>query len=679
MAEHGAALEVKSAWMPLLPPTTPSGSSARAPDDLHPAYRPDIDGLRAIAVSAVVIFHVWRDAMPVGFMGVDLFFVLSGFLITKILWRESIADRFSIARFYERRIRRIMPALLVMLLATTVGACFVLLPVDLVGYGKSVVATIFFVANIYFWRDTNYFSRTAEEKPLLHMWSLGVEEQFYIFFPFVIFLLAKFWRRGAVAAVLVLTIASLALNVLAVRAGLTFPAFYLLPTRAWEMGAGAFLALLATPNRPPLSRPLIIAIGVAGLVMVIVGIAHRLSALSDIPNALLVVFGTCMVIWSGQFGIAGVGRLLALRPVVFVGLVSYSLYLWHWPIIVFAKYYLVREVNLIEGSLLIAIMFACAVISWRYVERPVRDKTFRVPTLLVWTGAGAAINVGTALVLIAWQGLPWRLNESAARINAAVGTTFRCAVSDHVVVGFSRGCKLNLPSGDPAEAKVVLMGNSHALMYAPVVGSILKEKGLTGLLVMANRCIPSATINFNENCRRLAERYIEDVVRLPAKVVVVSLNWSPETDGFVDQYGKLFAGTKEQALTAGVSDTIARLEKAGKVVVLVGPIAVPGWDVASVVSRSLAFGRPLEHPDHISVADFRNRYAGVFEHFGGDPSLTLVRPDKIQCDDAHCHYVRDGRSLFADSNHIAQAELPLFKAALADGISVAVRWADSGR
>ncbi|TIL51510.1 MAG: acyltransferase [Mesorhizobium sp.] len=193
-------------------------------------YRADVDGLRAIAVISVIAFHLSRSWLPGGYLGVDIFFVLSGYLITLILWREALKGQFSTIRFYERRIRRIMPALLLLLFFATIAAIVLLLPADLIGYGKSMLATLGFVANIYFWRDTDYFSRAAEAKPLLHVWSLGVEEQFYIVFPLLIAAFARFWPRATFPAIALLTVLSLAANCLALRIGGASPAFFLLPT-----------------------------------------------------------------------------------------------------------------------------------------------------------------------------------------------------------------------------------------------------------------------------------------------------------------------------------------------------------------------------------------------------------------------------------------------------------------
>ncbi|MER9899946.1 acyltransferase [Mesorhizobium sp. M0130] len=368
-------------------------------------YRADVDGLRAIAVVSVIAFHLSRSWLPGGYLGVDIFFVLSGYLITLILWREALKGQFSIVRFYERRIRRIMPALLLLLLVVTLAAIILLLPADLIGYAKSMLASISFVANIYFLLDTDYFARVAEAKPLLHVWSLGVEEQFYIIFPLLIAAFARFWPRAALPAIALLTLGSFASNCLALKIGGASPAFFLLPTRAWELGAGALVALLP-PSRAPYG---IIAgiVGSVGALAVVAGIVSSVEVLHSIPVALPVVIGTTLVLAAGQSKQSPVSQVLAARPLVFVGLISYSLYLWHWPVIVFSQYYLIRDLN--PGEMIIAVlaMTICAIMSWRYVERPFRSRIISARTVFLSAAAGAAALALVALVLtLAWPRTP---------------------------------------------------------------------------------------------------------------------------------------------------------------------------------------------------------------------------------------------------------------------------------
>jgi peptidoglycan/LPS O-acetylase OafA/YrhL len=216
---------------------------ARGTADSHvQKYRPDVDGLRAVAVLSVIFYHVDSALIPGGFLGVDIFFVISGYLITSIIRREQERGSFSLGGFYERRIRRIMPALLLVLFVTTIASTYLLLPLDLTGYSKSLLATLTFVANVYFFLDTNYFAAAAELKPLLHMWSLGVEEQFYLLFPLILMLLARY-PRTILPIIVTFGVLSLMANMASLFLGKSNPAFFLIPFRAWELGFGAMLAV----------------------------------------------------------------------------------------------------------------------------------------------------------------------------------------------------------------------------------------------------------------------------------------------------------------------------------------------------------------------------------------------------------------------------------------------------
>lgn len=646
----------------------PNSDGGRGSADSHVVkYRRDIDGLRAISVLSVVAFHIQRSLLPGGFLGVDVFFVISGYLITGIIWREALARDFSIARFYERRIRRIAPALLTMLIVATAAAAAILLPRDLVGHGKAALATLTFVANIYFWRDTNYFARVAEEKPLLHMWSLGVEEQFYIFFPLLIMLLVWRTRRWAPWAVLAMTVASYLLNIAMVELGNTFPAFYLLPTRAWELGAGAFLALLppAAAARYERFAP---AGGWIGLALVVVGIVAKAQSVSAIPTTTAVIIGATLVLWAGGNGRqqGGVAKVLGFGPMVFFGLISYSLYLWHWPIIVLAKYYLVRDLTLPEGLAAFALMVVLATLSWRFIERPFRSKAMTVPRLLAWSGGGTLVVAAMAASILATGGFPSRLNGEAAAINAAVDSNYRCPVTKTLRLGTSRGCPLVLPTGNPADADVLLIGNSHAQMYAPVVADILRHRNLTGALVMANTCLPSTKVNVRSgNCNAIVASYLSEVAKLPRpKLIIIAFNWSPDQGGFVDASNTPIAITRNEVLISALDDTIDRLHAMGKQVMLIGPLAIPGEDIASITSRELAFGHPLTLPAFRPRDAFLRDFGPAIDHFAARRDIVFARVDETQCATGRCDYIHDGRSLFSDSNHLGQAALPRFEPAL---------------
>jgi peptidoglycan/LPS O-acetylase OafA/YrhL len=631
-------------------------------------YRPDIDGLRAIAVLSVIFFHLTRLALPGGYLGVDMFFVLSGYLITSIIWREVKDGEFSVARFYDRRIRRIMPALLFLVLPATMAASLLLLPTDLIGYGKSLLATLGFVANIYFWSDTDYFSRAAEAKPLLHLWSLGVEEQFYIFFPLILAALARRRRRIALPAILLLTIGSLAANSFVLSIDGATAAFFLLPARAWELGFGAILPLL--PARSAASPAAANGIALFAALLVILGIMHpALIPIPDVPDSLPVVVGTTLLIFAGQQRFTAVNRLLCIRPLVLVGLISYSLYLWHWPIIVFAQYYLVRNLNFPECLAALALMTGCAAGSWRFIERPFRSKGLGIRTLLIVTGAGTIVLAVTAALLIRLQGLPGRLNTAAATLNQAVGDFYRCPIATQLPFGAARACVLHLPTRNPSDADVVLLGNSHAVMYAPLWTSILQKRGQTGLLVTLNGCLPTVQSNISRACIAAARSNLAEALKLArARTFILGLTWPYEPNALVAPNGSPVDNRDNLALIHALDDLIDQLRGAGKQVILIGPLAEPGYDIASVISRQVAFDHKFDGPTFLSEADFSARYGAAIGHFEARSDIHFVRPDQIQCADGRCEYLIDGRSLFADSNHVAITELhrfqSLFEAAL---------------
>ena len=627
-------------------------------------YRPDIDGLRGIAVLSVVFFHLTRAALPGGYLGVDIFFLLSGYLITSIIWHQVQVGSFSIVRFYDRRIRRIMPALLLLLFLTTVASIVFLLPADLIGYSKSLLTTLTFVANIYFWRDTNYFARAAEDKPLLHLWSLGVEEQFYILFPLILALLARWWPSGALPTIVALTLGSLAANVVALFVGAVSPAFFLLPARAWELGLGSFLALLPVRAAP---RAATASLGAAfGALLVVISMVCPLKMFPLMPVGGPAVVGSALVILAGQHESSAVTRALSFSPLVFVGLISYSLYLWHWPIIVFGRYYLVREFTLLEIAAALGLMTACAIGSWHFIERPFRSKKMRIE-IVRGSAISGVIALAVAAAALLWsQGLPRRLSVEAAAINAAVGTNYRCPPSDYIAFGISRACSMNLPSRDPADADVVLLGNSHAQMYAPAWASILAERGQTGLLVPANMCLPTVQINASRDCNDLARRNLMKVENLArTRTVIIALTWWFEAGDLVDPSGRPVDNRDNSALISALDDLINQLQRARKHVVLIGPIAQPNWDVASVISRQIAFGRPVDRAIFLPAADFDRRFDIAIRHFEARRDIGFARPDRVQCRAERCYYLLDGHSLFADADHIAVGELPRFRALFA--------------
>ena len=336
-------------------------------------YRPDIDGLRAISVLAVMLYHAEFQVFSGGFIGVDVFFVISGYLITQMVLGDFEKGSFSLSHFYERRVRRILPALLVML-AATVPLAYVFLSADpLADYSGALLGATWFSSNFVFWSEAGYFDRASEFKPLLHTWSLGVEEQFYLFFPAFFWVLYKFkWLIPGLSAVVVISF-------LMAQFGLSRDAewpFYMLVSRAWELGLGAMLAVVLAHSRMSDVRVtglLAELLVLSGLLAVIVPVL-MFSELTATPGPLLLVptLGACLLIWLTP-ATSYVRRLLSLKWLVGLGLISYSLYLWHQPVLVFGRIIIGEALGFEWRIAMLLGTFPLAILSWRYIERPFRN------------------------------------------------------------------------------------------------------------------------------------------------------------------------------------------------------------------------------------------------------------------------------------------------------------------
>src|SRR5579872_434140 len=427
-------------------------------------YRPDIDGLRAVAVAAIIAFHLGMERFSGGFVGVDIFYIISGFLIGGIVVGELERGSFSIREFYRRRLKRILPALVIVLLFTTAAAWLILFPVQFTDYAASLIATTFFVANMYFWNVTNYFF-VSKPTPLLHFWSLGVEEQYYIFFPLLAVVIFR-WR----AALFPWTIALVATASFALSVALSFVApvanFYLLPTRAWELLLGVLISKAHITRLE--SRPLREALSVGGFMILALSI-HRTSQ-SFFPgvNALPPCLATAAIILAGTHGPTAVGSLLSTRPFVFPGLLSYSLYLWHWPIIVFAHRYL-PALHLDRGTKAVAVIatLILSILTWQFIEKPFRASKKPFTTVIAWSTGALASLVLVATVILANHGFASRFNDRTAALASMLAYDYAKAFRAHqcfleqgdTINTFDREACLSESRTKP---NVLLIGDSHA-------------------------------------------------------------------------------------------------------------------------------------------------------------------------------------------------------------------------
>lgn len=441
-------------------------------------YRPDIDGLRALAVLPVVLFHANIPWLSGGYVGVDVFFVISGYLITSLVQREVTQERFSIARFYERRARRLMPALFVVIALTSALAAWVLVPNMFKNYAQSVGATAMFASNFLFWREAGYFDAPAEGKPLLHTWSLAVEEQFYLFYPLVLILAHRYLGKRTVPIIVGLTLASFGANIGVIGTHQS-AAFYLLPFRAWELGVGALLALGVGPKNP--GRGLALAMGGAGTLMILVAIATY-SAATPFPGyaAALPCLGAGLIIAAGQTPGGFVYDGFASKPMVFVGKISYSLYLWHWPVIVFTRFFAPDgELTPALVAFVVVVSMVGATLSYWFVEQPFRRNDFLTrKTVFAAVAAVIALWMGFAGAGHLSGGLPQRMSADALRFGAASEDFTPQAP---VCGAFDEDPELCVIGATGQAPSFMMWGDSHAGILVNGVHKAAADAGAAGL------------------------------------------------------------------------------------------------------------------------------------------------------------------------------------------------------
>jgi peptidoglycan/LPS O-acetylase OafA/YrhL len=562
---------------PTPPPSLGPASAADAGGSLLD-YRADIDGLRGVAVIAVVLFHAGAQWMPGGYLGVDVFFVISGFLITGILRARSPRGWRSLSWFYERRIRRIFPALLVVL-AGSAGAAWVLLPPpDIVRFGRSLAATALFSFNFKAIAEHGYFSPQGQDDPLLHTWSLSVEEQFYLLFPLMLAGVRDWTPRKYMllcAALMVLSLLS------ALGLGMYSPntAFYFGVPRAWELLLGSMLAVAGVRNVCP--RWLAQAAGLAGVAMIAFALAAAPTGQFAAIDAVLPCVGTALVIWSGSQCGTLAHSALSWRPLVLVGLVSYSLYLWHWPLIVFYRASFPFEQPPIAQLLVGALVLAA--LSWRLVEQPLRQVSLPRTRVLRWalTAVAACLLVAAAFVLS--RGGDWRVSPHARMLYSFDDYPAEAATRDgscflsprHVSLRYFDAVQC-LPKVD-GRPRYLLVGDSHAAHLWAGLSRAFPDATVQQATVSA--CAPLLGSGSAE-CRAFMDEILGRVV--PATrpdAVVLSARWG---DNSVD----------------ALRHTIAALRPYTRSIVVLGPIV----EYRMALPRVLALAEQRHDPTLVARA-----------------------------------------------------------------------------
>ncbi|HEX8445340.1 MAG TPA: acyltransferase family protein [Sphingomonas sp.] len=636
-----------------------------APADAAHRYRPEIDGLRAVAVLPVVLFHAGVGTLSGGFVGVDIFFVISGFLITGILFREMTERRFSILRFYERRLRRIVPNLIAALTATTVVALAILIPVDLKLYAYSVIATLGFAANIFFWLKIGYFTPSAEQFPLLHMWSLGVEEQYYLLFPLLMMVVVRRdgWLKPLLWGLVALSLGTSLYQV----ATAPDAAFYLPFARLWELMAGSLLAIGAVPAIR--SESVRDGVGWAGLAAI--GIAV-LAYGADTPfpgaSALLPCLGAAAIVHATGSGPSGVGRLLATRPLVFVGSISYSLYIWHWPLIVFTRYALQRPLTPIEIAMLLAVTLTVAIAAWKWIEQPWRQRSVSLRRLLTFTGVGAAGLAAVAAALIVARGWPDRY-PAAIRVVAMAPFDInprRAACDSPSIARLAAGdvCRIGTAGVAPSFA---LVGDSFGDAWAPGVDAAAAEAGVSGLSLTQSGCAPLMGVNEpGSSCRARVEAMYALIRRTPSiRHILIVGRWPAMVEGrrfgllgakpirLIDDVDAVGASDGNDAVVArGFVRSIAAVAPARMIAVTGLPEQAVNVPQAATVR--MLFGGDLSGIARPVYALRQARTARLLNDVAAHHPLRIIDAGAVLCNAGHCPILADGRALYVDDNHVSR-------------------------
>ena len=628
-----------------------------------PTYRPDIDGLRAIAVLSVIGFHASPDWFPGGYVGVDIFFVISGFLITSIIGRQLQQGNFSFLDFYARRSKRIFPALIIVLAAVFAYGWLFLLPDEFERLGKHIAAGAGFVSNFVFWGESGYFDKAAETKPLLHLWSLGIEEQFYLMWPP---LLVWAWRRkwdGLNVSIAIVTV-SFALNVILVSLWQLSGTYYLPPARVWELLLGSGLAWAHLFRRDELNQLKTRLCGAvaralpvspenlqatSGLLLIVVAVA-ALDKTTLFPGwwALLPTLGALLLISAGPTAWIN-RRLLSSGLFVFVGLISYPLYLWHWPVLSYAQIMTsaAPSAGVRLGAVATAILLAW--LTYRIIEKPIRFQPHPV-----------ALGLATALTAVGVLGIAAFSGRWSARSERyAVEAIVKASTSDWEYPG--PGLKVmhtdygyHFERGGGSH-KALFVGDSHMEQYYARIDRILTEQADTarGVVFVTRRsCLPIHHIDgfTRSNCDGLLEQAFSLAQRPDVDTIVIGAAWN--------RYDVFQSSERDRALQ-DLSATINDYRRIGRRVYLILPVPRgEAFDPSVLVKRSLLdFGFVIQEQVERAQVDANVApIAARLESIAHATGATVLDPVPVVCKERYCPTLADdGMPVYTDNNHLRPA------------------------
>lgn len=639
-------------------------------------YRKEIDGLRALAVLPVILFHAGCFGFSGGYIGVDIFFVISGYLITTIIIDELAQGNFSIKNFYERRAKRILPALSAVLVITTLLA-FVFMPANLLkSYANSLMSVVTFTSNFHFFSTSGYFSTVSDQKPLLHTWSLAVEEQFYLFFPLM---LTYWWAKGKNHIIKVVTFISIISLLLAQFLAVNSYAnanFYLIFSRAWELFAGALIALtsIQSINIKNWQRE---SLGIIGLMLIVYSIfffdEHTLF-----PSfyALIPIIGTVLIItFSTSFTM--VGKFLSNRLFVGVGLISYSLYLWHQPFFAFLRLKSVGEptTNLFIFAIILSVIFA--ILSYHYVEKPFRRKSSKTIkakfTVLQYAGMSIAFFIVVGLIGVSNRGFQSRFGDNSYMESIKFSPKRKaCHYNGRNFETPENSCRYF-----GKNVTWATFGDSHTVEPAYALAKALEPRDIGLLHLSFSGCVPSLLFEVKDpGCTKWVKEafdYLESNQSI--KNVYLGFNYNgflfgshrnhypnyPNNDPsllLTEDYSQLSAQETRELYWQGLHQMVNRLIDSGKRVYLQYPIPELPLHISNLLTPFSIFGGDLRFDlQNTTSTDYyftRNSY--ILEKLNSltyNDRLIAVKPFELMCSEQGCPAVSKGKSLYFDDGHLS--------------------------
>jgi peptidoglycan/LPS O-acetylase OafA/YrhL len=638
-------------------------------------YRPEIDGLRALAVLPILFFHAGFSTFGGGYVGVDVFFVISGYLITSIILGEKQSGSFSLARFYERRARRILPALFVVMFACLPFAWLWLLPNELEDFTKSQAYVSVFLSNILFHKQSGYFDTVGELKPLLHTWSLAVEEQYYLLFPVFLLLIWRWGKRFIFGALLCISIASLSYaHWLVFKKPET--AFYLLTSRIWEILLGAMIAIHLSAGNSTESRRQWIgdAASSAGLLLIVYAI-FGFDKSTPFPSyyALVPTLGAALIILYANPQTL-TGRLLGSKLPVALGLISYSVYLWHQPLFAFARH---RSMDEPGTGMLLALICATVglgYLSWRYVEQPFRNRNWiSRKTVVVSSLFIIALFLAIGTITRINGGFPGRVGETINRIYLPKAMSpWECELTTAEVAS-GRICVIGDRSVEPT---IAILGDSHSIHLLEVLAESLSQRKRSALVYSQPWCAPLIDVGTDfplkkPACREYTNTSFEAVKRNASiKLVILAAQWSNYTKGYRwNDFGLAFytdrlSSEKSVAENARVFEralgrTRDALLGSGKRVLLVKSLPEYEFSVPKYLGKLALTSGVTSLPENrrITPEKFHARNAEAESAFAAvklQEWASVVDPLTTMCRSGVCDYLDgDGNVLYTDSNHLS--------------------------